>query len=379
MTFTGDKNEINKSRTWLEIDISALRQNAEIIKRISKCGRFTAVVKADAYGHGAAEVACALSDIADSFAVAAPCEAFELRRSGIENDILILGGTAPCMIPEILEYGVTPTVFDVETAEIISDEAGKLGITAGVFIAVDTGMSRIGVTPDEKGAENVRRISELSGVRIDGVFTHLARADETDRKPTLSQLDRFSGFLSFLSSLGVEYGQTSVSNSAAALYADVPRDSVRAGIALYGISPSDETPLPEGIRPVMSMRSRIEQVKEVPAGTGVSYGHTFVTGRKTKLATVYCGYADGYPRALSGKGRILINGKFAPIVGRICMDQLIVDVTGIEGVKKNDVVTLLGRDGDNVITVEEIADLNGTITYERRAGLSSPRVPKIYF
>ncbi|MBO4413407.1 MAG: alanine racemase [Clostridia bacterium] len=378
MTLTTDRNEIKKSRTWIEIDTRALRKNVETIRKISGCRKMMVAVKADAYGHGAVEVASVLSDVSEMFAVAAPCEALELRRAGIENDILILSGASPCAIPEILENGVIPTMFDVDSARVISEEAEKLGIKADVFIAVDTGMSRIGVSSDEKGAAITAEISSLKNIRIKGIFTHLARADEEDKSTTLAQLSAFARFTSLLDGLGVEYGETSISNSAAALTMNIPQDIVRGGIAVYGIAPSDEVPLPDEIKPVMSMRSRIEQIKKVPAGTGVSYGHTFVTKRPTKLATVYCGYADGYPRALSGKGRVLVRAQYAPIVGRICMDQFMVDVTDTEGVEKDDVVTLFGKDGDNEIGVGEIAKLSGTITYEILAGFSSPRVPKIY-
>ncbi len=370
------------SRTWLEIDIGILKKNLEIIKRSSGNKKVMAVIKADAYGHGAERVAFELREYADMFCVASPEEALLIRRIPEldEKPILVLGGISAACSPQCLIVGnITLTVFDTDSARLISQAAVRSEKTAKIFIAVDTGMSRIGVPCDKHGVETVIKISQLPNLKIDGIFTHLAKADETDKSSAKMQVKLFNEFTDQLKNAGVCYGMTSVSNSAAAIGMKIEQDIIRAGIAMYGICPSDETPLPRGIRPALSMRSRVEQVKTVPAGTGVSYGHTYVTERETVLATVYCGYADGYPRSLSGKGRVIIRGRYAPIVGRICMDQLIIDVTGIEKVKKGDIVTLIGKDGSASIPAEEIAELAGTIPYEILTGLSTPRVSRIYF
>jgi len=367
-----------KARTWLEIDRTALLHNHKQIGELLPEGvDMMAVVKADAYGHGAAAVAELLSDRVSYFGVASAYEAIELRRSGIENEILILGGTDASLYAELLEYGIIPTLFDVEAAEQYVLAAGDR--EAPCFLAVDTGMSRIGFSDDEAGAEAIASLAALPGLRIVGIFSHFARADEQDKTSALAQIERFRRFLALLDAKKVTYGLRSLCNSAGLMELDAAYDLVRAGIILYGLYPSSEVERERlDLHPVLSFRTRVELVKTVPAGTGVSYGHIAVTERETRLATLCAGYADGVPRLLSGVGCVLLHGKRAPIVGRICMDQMMVDVTDIPEVQVGDVATLIGSDGEAMITADEVAEQAGTISYEILCSLSRPRLPRLY-
>lgn len=371
-------NKLLKTRTWIEIDKSALLYNHDRIRTLLPNGcAVMAVVKADAYGHGATEVASLLSDRVECFGVASVYEAMELRKNGIENDILILGGTEEELFPELAEYDIMPSIFDLRAAEALS--AAAVGKKAGCFIAIDTGMSRIGFSDDQTGFECVKKAAELSNIEIKGIFSHFARADEADKTSALDQLSRFAGFVGRLEAAGISVGRRCLSNSAGIMELDAAFDMVREGIILYGIYPSDEVDRSRiSLHPVLSLRTRVELVKSVPAGTGVSYGHICVTERATKIATLCAGYADGVPRLLSNCGSVLLRGKRAPIIGRVCMDQMMVDVTDIPGVEAGDVATIIGRDGDAYISVDEIADEAQTISYEILCSLSRPRLPRIY-
>lgn len=371
-------NRLLMTRTWVEIDRGALLQNHGRVREMLPpgCG-IMAVVKADAYGHGAVEVAGLLSDRVECFGVASAYEAFELRKNGIENDILILGGTSKELFPELVACGIMPSVFDEGAAEALSAAAGDGA--APCFIAVDTGMSRIGFPDDTNGFESIRRIVSLGNIAIKGIFSHFARADEADKTSAQAQLTRFRRFTSRLDAAGISVGLKCLSNSAGIMELDAAFDMVREGIILYGIYPSDEvdrTKIP--LRPVLSLKTRVELVKTVPPGTGVSYGHISVTERTTKIATLCAGYADGVPRLLSNCGSVLIRGKRAPIIGRVCMDQMMVDVTDIPGVSENDTATIIGRDGDAYISVDEVAAEAETIPYEVLCSLSRPRLPRVY-
>ncbi len=371
------ESKLLKTRTWVEISPQALLHNHEQIKSLLPEGtKVMAVVKADAYGHGALTVSGLLADRVDCFGVASAWEAIELRKNGIENDLLILGGTDRALFPQLVEYDIMPSLFDWESAKALSDAADRR--KAGCYLAVDTGMTRIGVPDDDSGIACVKAIAALPNLEIRGVFSHFARADEADKTSAQSQLDRFLRFTDCLTAEGISCGCRSISNSAGILEMEASLDMVREGILLYGIYPSLDMKQRLSLRPALSLRTRVELVKTVPAGTGVSYGHGFVTHRETRIATLCAGYADGVPRLLSGRGAVLLHGQRAPILGRVCMDQMMVDVSHIPDVKAGDVATVIGADGEEIITADEVAALAETIPYEVICSLSRPRLPKLY-
>ena len=353
-------------RTYAEIDLNAIEHNIkELKKKINDGVSVLAIVKADAYGHGAVGVAADIQDSVDYFGIAELGEALELREAGVKKPILILSYTSPYQYETLIENDITQTVFNYQDALAISSAAHKLNKTALVHIALDTGMSRIGFSCDEESVETVKKISRLPNVNVEGLFSHFACADSKDRSATNAQLKLFRDFSKRLEDGGVHIPIKHICNSAGLLTGCEQFDMVRLGIIMYGLYP--EKWVDDGsvdIKPAMRIVSHIIHIKDVPAGTGVSYGHTYFTKEKTRIATVCIGYADGYQRALSNKGRVLINGDFAPIIGRVCMDQLMVDVTGLKNAKVGDKVTLLGKDGENTITPEEIAELTGTVNYE---------------
>ena len=353
-------------RTYAEIDLNAIEHNIkELKKKINDGVSVLAIVKADAYGHGAVGVAADIQDSVDYFGIAELGEALELREAGVKKPILILSYTSPYQYETLIENDITQTVFNYQDALAISSAAQKLNKTALVHIALDTGMSRIGFSCDEESVETVKKISRLPNVNVEGLFSHFACADSKDRSATNAQLKLFRDFSKRLEDGGVHIPIKHICNSAGLLTGCEQFDMVRLGIIMYGLYP--EKWVDDGsvdIKPAMRIVSHIIHIKDAPAGTGVSYGHTYFTKEKTRIATVCIGYADGYQRALSNKGRVLINGDFAPIIGRVCMDQLMVDVTGLKNAKVGDKVTLLGKDGENTITPEEIAELTGTVNYE---------------
>ncbi|MDO4397530.1 MAG: alanine racemase [Oscillospiraceae bacterium] len=361
-----DIKPIEYYRTYAEIDLNAIEHNIkELKKKINDGVSVLAIVKADAYGHGAVGVAADIQDSVDYFGIAELGEALELREAGVKKPILILSYTSPYQYETLIENDITQTVFNYQDALAISNAAQKLNKTALVHIALDTGMSRIGFSCDEESVETVKKISRLPNVDAEGLFSHFACADSKDRSATNAQLKLFRDFSKRLEDGGVHIPIKHICNSAGLLTGCEQFDMVRLGIIMYGLYP--EKWVDDGsvdIKPAMRIVSHIIHIKDVPAGTGVSYGHTYFTKEKTRIATVCIGYADGYQRALSNKGRVLINGDFAPIVGRVCMDQLMVDVTGLKNAKVGDEVTLLGKDGENTITPEEIAELTGTVNYE---------------
>ncbi len=373
------ENKLQTTRTWVEIDKNAVIHNYSKIRELVPKGcSVMAIVKADAYGHGASEIAGLLSDKADCFGVASAYEAVELRKNGIENDILILGGTDKELFSQLIEYDIMPSIFDYNSALYLSEAAGDKRV--GCFIALDTGMSRIGFGDRQDGIDGIKKISELKNIDIKGIFSHFACADEKDKSDSLEQISRFKRFCNKLDELGISVGKRCLSNSAGIIELDAFFDMVRAGIVLYGIYPSKDVDKSKVLlRPVLSLKTRVELVKTVPAGTGVSYGHTYITEKETRIATLCAGYADGVPRMLSNNGDVLIRGKRASIIGRICMDQMTVDVTDIEGVTEGDIATVIGRDGDASISVDEVAEAAHTISYEILCAMSKPRLPRIYF
>lgn len=374
---------MNPSRVYVRVDLSAICQNVKnAMARVSKDVKVMAVIKTDAYGHGAVAVAHALDGIGVySFAVATIDEAVELRNGGIRNPILILGYVFEGDLQTVLDYDITTTVFSAENARELSKIAVTSGKTANVHIKLDTGMGRIGFIPSDESANEIKEIFDMPGIHVDGIFSHLARADEADKTSAKAQAELFSGFVSELESRGMSFNTKHICNSAGIIEDfgfDNYYDMVRCGIMLYGLYPSEEVSKTNvELKPALSLVSHVAYVKEVGEGFTVSYGSTFVTDRPTKIATIPVGYGDGYPRLLSNRGRVLINGEFAKIIGRVCMDQFMVDVTGVENVSQGSEVVLIGRQGNNEISAEEIASLAGTINYEIVCGINK-RVPRIY-
>lgn len=363
-------------RVYAEIDLDAIRHNISQMKNIVGKGvQVMAVIKANGYGHGAVSVAQALKGLADGFCVATAEEALDLRQSGITAPILILGYVFPEELSELIQNDIALTVFDTETAEEISALAGSLGKTANIHIKLDTGMGRIGFLPNKISVAAVKEISEMPYICIEGLFSHFACADEKDKTSAKHQRTLFCEFSDALQKTGVTIKYHHLCNSAGITeLPDARFNMVRCGIATYGLYPSDEVDrsLVE-LHPAMSIYSHVVYVKTVPAGTTVSYGSTFVADREMTIATIPVGYADGLPRSLSGKGYMMIKGQKAPILGRVCMDQCMVDVSQIDGVCRGDKVTVMG-DG---IDAETLQNLSGRLHYEIICDISD-RVKRIY-
>ncbi|MGN0526342.1 MAG: alanine racemase [Acutalibacteraceae bacterium] len=373
--------EITKHlRTWVEIDLDALEYNFNIAKSSLKDNqKLLAVVKANAYGHGAVRVTKFLEDKADFLAVAAIDEALEIRHSGVKTPILILGPIPSSEYEILVKYNITPTVTSFTEAKLLSDASVKANKISKMHLAVDTGMSRIGFAPNSGSVNEIKKIKDLPNVEIEGIFSHFAAADTSDKSYTNMQISAFDGFVKLLENENINISIKHLYNSAGIADLNNKYDMVREGIILYGLNPSDEVeykniPAP---KPVMSMKSRVTQVKTVPAGVYVSYGCTYKTTKETTVATVCAGYADGVPRLLSNKGSVLIHGKRADILGRVCMDQFMVDVTDIKNVVSGDVTTIFGTDGNETISVEDIAKIAETIGYEIICDINS-RVVRVY-
>lgn len=369
------------SRIQAEVDLDAICKNIEEIRRVTPAeSAIMAIIKADGYGHGAIPIAHVLEERVDAFGVAAIQEAVNLRKAGIRKQILILGYTPAEYYEELIRNEISQTVFEYTMAEKLSQTAMNQGMKARIHIKVDTGMGRIGFADREDSLAEIVRIAALPAVEIEGIFTHFAGADEADKESARTQIHRFENFCKKVEELGIHVPIRHAANSAAII--DLPEasyDLVRAGIALYGMYPSSEVNKRRlMLFPALSLKSHVVYVKDMEAGHGVSYGSTYVTSRRTRVATIPVGYADGYPRSLSSNGWVLIRGKRAPIIGRVCMDQMMVDVSEIPGVQTGDIVTLVGKDGDECITVEEVAALAGTFNYEFVCNLSK-RVPRTYF
>lgn len=368
-------------RVYAEINLDAIVKNVDNLMALTKENTGAlAVVKADGYGHGDVAVAKAVAQKVTGYAVATLDEAVNLRENSVKKPILVLGYVDPYEFDILVSHEITATVFDVETAQLLADAARVQKKQAHCHIKVDTGMRRIGLEPDENGIAIVKQITALKELSADGIFTHFAASDETDKTSAEHQFKLFTDFTGRLEKEGIHFTYRHCANSAAVI--DMPQvdlDMVRLGIAMYGMYPSDEVKKEKvELFPALDLKSHITMVKEIPAGEKVSYGGTFTTTRTTKLATVSVGYGDGYPRALSSKGYVLVRGQKAPIVGRVCMDQMMVDVTDIENVTRADIVTLIGKDGDAEITVEEIAALAGTFNYEFVCDLGK-RIPRSYY
>ena len=350
-------------------------------KKLKPGTKIAAVVKADGYGHGAVEISRVLENLPYlwGYAVATSNEAMQLVEAGRKKPIIILGLSFPEQFEEIVENDLRPAVCTYETAQALSDIAAEKNKVCRIHIKVDTGMSRIGFQVTPESADTVARISKLPNIMIEGIFTHFARADESSKAPAYEQFKQFEKMIAMVEEKGVQIPLKHCSNSAGIV--EIPEcnmDMVRAGITLYGLWPSEEVDKTKiSLKPVMSLRSRVAYVKELLPGRQISYGGTFTVKKKMTVATVPVGYGDGYARGLSNKGWVLIKGQKAPICGRVCMDQCMVDVTDIPGVKIGDTVTLLGKDADEEITMEQLGELSGRFNYEF-ACLITPRVPRIY-
>ena len=374
-------------RVEADIDLDAIRYNIETVKALNPTDRKVClVIKADAYGHGSVQLAKEFSDIADYYAVACIDEAVELRNAGIETPILILGYTDESDFVIAINYDITLAIYDVQEADALSRIASKDGKKAKVHIKVDSGMSRIGFQCDDEGVAAAMKIYDMDGLEVEGIFTHYAKADYIDKSDAKTQYDKFSWFVSEMEKQGAELAIRHIDNSAGAMEIHSDGfDMVRLGIVIYGLYPSEEIDKSVVLKPAMSLKSKVIHVKTLPAGRGIGYGWSYVTDKDTRVATVSVGYADGYSRALSNKGRVLIHGEYAPILGRVCMDQIMVDVTGIdegkfefEKVKVGDEVVLFGTQGENSISVEEIAEPANSFNYEAVCNISR-RVERVYF
>lgn len=368
-------------RCYAEVSLDAIRSNIlEVRKKVPEDVKVLAVIKANGYGHGATEVGKCLEDLVDYYAVATIEEAVSLREDGLIHPIMILGYTSPKQYMELLRYDIRPTIYRREDAEVLNEIAGRAGKKAAIHFALDTGMTRIGFQITEEAADEMAEIAALPNIFAEGMFSHFSCADMVDKDFSKGQMAQYEKMVKLLETRGVEIPIKHLCNSAGIMEFDSHRyNMVRSGIITYGLYPSEEV-VKENLKlvPAMSWKAHVIHVKDVPAGRGVSYGATYVTeGESTKIATVSVGYADGYPRSVSNKGRVLIHGQYAPILGRVCMDQMMVDVSHIPDVCVEDVVTLVGKDGDNRISIEELGDLAGSFNYEMVCSVSA-RVPRLY-
>ena len=368
-------------RCYVEISLEAIGHNIrEVKKRLPEGVKLLGVVKANAYGHGAVPVASYLENQVDYFATATIEEAVELRENGISAPILILGYVSPSQYGDLVEYDITQTIDSYAQALALEKEAARQNRKAKAHLAVDTGMTRIGFQVTEHDADEAAKIADLPHIELEGMFTHFSCADQEDKTYCSMQMEKYDKMTALLAERGVTIPLRHICNSAGIMEFDDHRfEMVRSGLITYGIYPSEEVKKERlDLIPALSWKSHVIHVKEVGPGIGVSYGATYVTEKPmTRIATVSAGYADGYPRALSNQGCVLIHGKKAPIIGRICMDQMMVDVTDIPDVQVEDVVTLVGTDGDETITIEEIANPAARFDYEMLCDISS-RVTRVY-
>ena len=368
---------------WAEINLSNLDYNIKNIRaKVGPAKEIIGVIKADGYGHGAPAVAKVLiKNGVKTLAIATLQEAIDLREAGIKEDILMLGLTPDMYADTLIEYNIIPVVCDSANAAVISSAAEKAGKTVSGFVAVDSGMGRIGYLADkaEEAVVDIKKINALSNFKIKGLFSHMATADAKDKTFAHTQEEKYNRFSAALLEAGLPVPMKTLSNSASIMeLPSIHFDAVRPGIILYGCYPSHEVDKSLlSIKPVMSVKANIVQLKDVPVGFSVGYGRKFISSRPSKIATVTMGYADGYPRPYSAFGKVIINGVFAPLAGNICMDQTMIDVTDVPGVKAGDEVILMGSDGKNTILADDIGDATGTINYEIVCAFGQ-RLPKIY-
>lgn len=373
----------NYQRVCAQVDLDAICYNMEQMHaNLSPDTKMIGVIKTDGYGHGAVQIGRELEkmDYVFGYAVATAEEAMILRHQGLAKPILILGYTFPYCYEDLIRQEIRPTIFREDTVEELSSCARRLGKNAKVHVKVDTGMTRVGVRSDESGIAFVDKVLHTEGLELEGMFTHFARADEKDKTAALKQLAQIRAFMDRVEQeLGYRIPVKHCSNSAGLIeIREADMDVVRAGITLYGLWPSAEVARDiVNLQPVLSLKSHVIYIKEVEAGVPVSYGGTYVTPGRMRVATIPVGYGDGYPRGLSGKGYVLIRGKKAPIIGRVCMGQFMVSVEEIPEAAEGDEVTLIGTDGQLRITMEELGDLSGRFNYELACNLGK-RVPRVY-
>ncbi|HMA59479.1 MAG TPA: alanine racemase, partial [Halanaerobiales bacterium] len=351
---------------WAEVNLDNIKFNLNQVKKnVPEETLIMAVVKADAYGHGVLPVAeAAVEAGADRLAVALPEEGRELRKADYELPIQILGEVLPEQVSILVDNDLIPTISKLETVELLNELAGKKDIIKKVHVKVDTGMGRIGVFPDN-AVDFIKEVMNFENIEVEGLMTHFAKADEEDKDYTYNQWDQFQMVIDRLAEENIEIPIKQAANSATII--DLPHMSlnmVRPGIMMYGLRPSHEVDQDFKLKPALSWKAKIVYLKEVPPGTGISYGAIYITEKNAKIATIPMGYADGYSRLLSNKGEVLIKGQRAPIRGRVCMDQFMVDVTDIDDVKIGDEVVLIGKQGDEEFSATEMADIIGTINYE---------------
>lgn len=371
------------SRVYAKINLDAIRHNMEAMRVLLHEGtKIFAVIKTDGYGHGAVEIAEEIEelDYLFGFCTATVEEALILKRHGVKKPILILGYTFPDQYEEIILNEIRPTVFTLEMAEEFSKTAERLNRDVHVHIKIDTGMSRIGLQVEEESAEIIAQIAAMPHIIVEGIFTHFAKADETDKTSANHQITLFQKMIAMVEKEGISVPYKHCSNSAGIV--ELPQanmDLVRAGITLYGLWPSDEVDKSRiDLQPVLELKSKIAYIKKLETGRQISYGGTYTTTKEQMIATIPVGYGDGYARGLSNKGSVLIHGKRAPICGRVCMDQFMVDVTDIPEAKIGDEVTLIGTDGNDRITLEELGNLSGRFNYEFACDLGK-RVPRVFY
>lgn len=367
-------------RTQAKIDLDAVEYNYNNTRaKLSQGCKLLGVIKADAYGHGAVELARFLENKCDFFGVACIEEAVELKKADIKTPILILGYVAPAFYDLVVKYDIRIPVFSYDTAKALSDEAVNQGKTVPFHFCIDTGMSRIGFQVNEESADICKQICTLPNIEAEGLFSHFATADETDLTKALAQREKYKKFVEMLESRGIQIPIKHLNNSAGIMNFDEYFDMCRMGIILYGLYPSEEVDKSLlDIKPVMSWLTHISHIKTLEAGREVSYGGTFKTTEPRVIATIPVGYADGYPRCLSNKGRVIINGQYAPIVGRVCMDQFMVDVTDVDGAELDSIVTLVGKDGDAELSMEEVSNAAYSFNYELPCRVAR-RVPRTYY
>ena len=371
------------SRAEAIVHLDKIEQNLENMRqRLKETTRIVAVIKTDGYGHGAMELARFLEpkEYIFGFAVATVEEGISLRKQGITKPILLLGMVFAEQYDPLIAYDITPTVFQLSVARALSKEAQKLGKKIKVHLKVDTGMGRIGLRPDVESIREVTAMYGLPNLQWEGIFTHLARADEKEKNFALDQIHIFKEFVKELEGAGITFPFHHCANSAGIMeIAESDWDLVRAGISMYGLMPSKDISLKSlGLEPALELKTRIAYIKELEKGTPVSYGGSYVTKKQERIATLPIGYGDGYPRSLSNKGYVLIHGKKASIRGRICMDQCMVDVTNIPEAEEGDIVTLIGTDGNQAITMDELGELSGRFNYEFACDLGK-RIPRVYY
>lgn len=367
-------------RCYAKIDLGAIEKNFDNMKKLLENDvKICSVVKTDAYGHGSVEVARRLQNKSDYFAVASVNEGVTLRKGGIEKNVLILSYTSEAEYETVIRHRLTPTIYNEKEAQRLSELSLEMGTVTLVHIAVDTGMGRIGFIPNEESANCIKRISSLKGIFIEGLFSHYAKADYKNKESANAQTQLFDSFISMLEERGVNIPIKHICNSAGVIDLEKHYDMVRFGVALYGLYPSNEVKKERvELFPAMEVISHIIHIKEVEKGTGIGYGHEYIADSKRKIATVSIGYGDGFKRSLSNKGYVLINGKKAYVRGKVCMDQIMVDVTDIENVNVGDIAVVMGKMGDEYISADAIGESSGSFGYEILCTFM-PRVTRRYF